>query len=366
MENTVAKTDWITLTQFLPSGWEDKAKELGALTRKRNIKSASDLLKLLMLHIADDNSLVQTVKKAKLMNIAELSDVGLLKRLKVSTEWLRWLAYQMLNNRGVKYIPPPEFVDYRIFAIDGSVITEPGSTGTDWKLHYSIDLFSLNCNDFIISDQSLGESYKNFKVEKGDLIIADRAYGRYSGIKYILDNGADFLTRFMNRVYSLEDLNGKKILLIHKLKTLKIGKVLDLQLQMSISKSKEKLPVRIIAIRKSDLQAANSVRKAKQNFSKKQKKINSETLEYHKYIILITSIKKEIPADKILELYRLRWQIELAFKQLKSIFGLGHLPKKDPEASRAWLHGKLFVALLADAIIDEGQSFSPWGYPLLR
>jgi hypothetical protein len=366
MENIVAKTDWITLTQFFPAGWEDKAKELGALIRKRNVKSASDLLQLLMLHIADDNSLVTTVNKARLMNIAELSDVGLLKKLKVSSEWLRWLAYQMLNNRGQKYIPPPEFVDYRILAIDGSVITEPGSTGTDLRLHYCIDLFSLNCNEFIVSDQSLGESYKNFKVEKGDLIIADRAYGRYSGIKYILENGADFLTRYMNRAYSLEDLNGKKIHLLNILKTLKIGKVIDLQLQMSISTSDVKLPVRVIAIRKSDLQAADSVRKAKQNFSKKQMKINNETLEYHKYIILIASIKKDISADKILELYRLRWQIELAFKHLKSIFGLGHLPKKDPEASRAWLHGKLFVALLADAIIDEGQSFSPWGYPLRR
>lgn len=366
MENTVAKTDWMTLTQFFPEGWEDKAKELGALVRKRNVKSASDLLKLLMLHIADNNSLVETVKKAKLNNIADISDVGLLKKIKSSSDWLCWLAYQMLNNRGHKYIPPPEFVAYRIIALDGSVITEPGSTGTDWKLHYSIDLFSLNCCDFIISDKSLGESYKNFNIEKGDLVIADRAYGRYSGIKYVLENEADFLTRYMNRVYTLEDLNGKKIPLLNKLKILKIGKVLDLQAHMSIATSDKKLPVRVIAIRKSDLQAADSVKKAKQNFSKKQKKINYETLEYHKYIILITSIKKEIKAEKILDLYRLRWQIELAFKQLKSIFSLGHLPKKDPEASRAWLHGKLFIALLADAIIDEGQSFSPWGYPLRR
>jgi len=366
MENTILKTDWMTLTQFFPVGWEDKAKELGALIRKRNVNSASDLLKLLMLHIADNNSLFETAKKAKLMNIADISDVGLLKRIKVSAEWLRWMAHQMLNSRGHKYTPPPEFVDYRILAIDGSVITEPGSTGTDWKLHYSIDLFSLNCNDFIISDKLQGESYKNFKVEEGDLVIADRAYGRYSGIKYLLENRADFLTKYMNRAYALEDLTGKKFHLLNKLKILKIGKVLDLQVYMSIAKSDVKLPVRVIAIRKSDLQAEDSVKKAKQNFSKKQNKINYETLEYHKYVILITSIKKEIPAEKILELFRLRWQIELAFKQLKSILNLGHLPKKDPEASRAWLHGKLFVALLADRIINEGQSFSPWGYPLQR
>jgi len=75
-------------------------------------------------------------------------------------------------------------------------------------------------------------------------------------------------------------------------------------------------------------------------------------------------VPDSISAASILELYRLRWQIELAFKRLKSIFGLGHLPKKDKQSSQAWLHGKMFVAILTQIITDESQLFSPWGYPL--
>jgi len=64
-----------------------------------------------------------------------------------------------------------------------------------------------------------------------------------------------------------------------------------------------------------------------------------------------TSLPQQFEPDLILKTYRLRWQIELAFKRMKSILGFGHLPKKDPASARAWLHGKLFVSLLAEHLI---------------
>jgi len=66
----------------------------------------------------------------------------------------------------------------------------------------------------------------------------------------------------------------------------------------------------------------------------------------------------------MLQLYRCRWQIELAFKRMKSIMGLGHLPQKDLESCRAWLHGKLFTSLLVERIIGAAKTFPPWGYEL--
>ena len=68
----------------------------------------------------------------------------------------------------------------------------------------------------------------------------------------------------------------------------------------------------------------------------------------------------------VLETYRGRWQVELAFKRLKSIIGLGHLRKVDIDGARAWLHGKLLVAFLTEALIIAGTTFSPWGYALIE
>jgi len=57
----------------------------------------------------------------------------------------------------------------------------------------------------------------------------------------------------------------------------------------------------------------------------------------------------------------MRWQIELVFKRLKSVAQLGHLPKHDDRSSRAWLYGKLLVALLAQELIRKGVDISPSG-----
>ena len=88
-------------------------------------------------------------------------------------------------------------------------------------------------------------------------------------------------------------------------------------------------------------------------------------LEMSEYFVLGTSLNADaFPAERILELYRLRWQVELAFKRLKSIMQLGQLPKSDPESCQAWLYGKMLYALLCYAVVDKGRSFSPWGYLL--
>jgi IS4 transposase len=83
-----------------------------------------------------------------------------------------------------------------------------------------------------------------------------------------------------------------------------------------------------------------------------------ETLEFAKYVLLFTTRWLGSAAD-ILECYRMRWQIELAFKRLKSLAQLGHLPKHDNRSSRAWLYGKLLVVLLAQKLIRIGRDISP-------
>jgi len=49
---------------------------------------------------------------------------------------------------------------------------------------------------------------------------------------------------------------------------------------------------------------------------------------------------------------------------MKSILGLGHLPKKDPLSAQAWLEGKPFVGLLIERMVDAAAAFFPGGYPM--
>ena len=96
--------------------------------------------------------------------------------------------------------------------------------------------------------------------------------------------------------------------------------------------------------------------------SKKQMSTRPGTLEFAKYVLVFTT-RSSGSAAEVLELYRMRWQIELVFKRLKSLAQLGHVPKYDDRSSRAWVYGKLLVALLTQKLIRIGRTISPWGYP---
>lgn len=356
--------NWEVLLQFMPLNWEEKAKELGAVTRQRKIVSAETLLRILLIHLADGCSLRETVVRAKQGGLADISDVALLKRLRASSEWLRWLSTAMLTQLGGTVQKPSWLSRFNVKIVDASVITEPGSTGSDWRLHYSLELFGLKCDYLKLTEPSEGESFSNYFIKEGDLMIGDRAYGSRAGITYVLENGGDFVVRIRNKAMVLMETGEKEFNLLEHFNKLEIGEIGDWDVLYSPEKNKW-VKIRLCAIKKSNEAAELSKKKALQELSKNQKKLNEETIELHGFFFVLTSVERDVLVSKeIMELYRFRWQIELAFKRLKSILGLGHLPKTDPESSKAWLHGKLVVALLANLIIEEGRCFFPWGYPL--
>ena len=93
-----------------------------------------------------------------------------------------------------------------------------------------------------------------------------------------------------------------------------------------------------------------------------RKQVQPQTLEAAQYVLIFTPLGPVIGAGQVMALYRLRWQIELEFKRLKSLIELGHLKKHDARAARSWLQGKLLVALLISRLIAHAERVSPWGY----
>lgn len=82
--------------------------------------------------------------------------------------------------------------------------------------------------------------------------------------------------------------------------------------------------------------------------------------------MVLCSLRPEVLlAPQALSLYRGRWQIELVFKVLKGLLGIGELAKYDPDSARAWMQAKLLTALLIERLEREAGFFSPWGFPSL-
>src|SRR5262249_13562374 len=119
--------------------------------------------------------------------------------------------------------------------------------------------------------------------------------------------------------------------------------------------------LRVCAIKKSAKQTRQELKRIHRRASKKGIETKAQTLEMAAYVVVLTTLQ-DIEPGVVLELYRYRWQVELAFKRLKSLLQLGHLKKTDPGGAKAWLQGKLFVAALIELLIATGERFSPWGY----
>ena len=356
--------DWDVLTSFFPDGWREKAKELGALLRCRKFLDAESLLRTLLIHLAEGCSLRETAVRAKKGNIVSISDVALLKRLKASGEWFRWMASQVMSTWMPKQ--PSAFFGkgLNIRIVDGSTIQEPGATGSTWRIHYSIQLPSLQCDEVLITNPQIGETLKRFTVHPGDLFLGDRGFAHRAGISHVVSGGGDVILRLNLTNVPLVKENGNSFPLLSKLRTLRGVKLGNWDVW--VPHEGALIPGRICALKKNKRAAELARRKALKENSRKGRKVNPETIEAAGYIFVFTTFDRRFGPTSILEMYRGRWQVELAFKRLKSILGIGHLKKFDPEAAKAWIHGKLLVAFLIEALIVAGESFFPWGYPIWK
>jgi hypothetical protein len=124
----------------------------------------------------------------------------------------------------------------------------------------------------------------------------------------------------------------------------------------------ERVPARLCAVRKSVEAATLAKRKTQRRAQRKGQQLRAVTLEHTAWVVVLTTVPEALLADDaVLQWYRVRWQIELAFKRLKSLGDVGHLPKSDERSSRAWVYGKLLIALLTEKMQRHAASLSPWG-----
>lgn len=351
--------DWNAVTSLLPVEWQSKAYELGALRRLRGFASVEALLRVLLIHLADGCSLRETAVRARAGNLADISDVALLKRLRGCGEWFQWMSGQLAAN--LSLVTPPDTLlgGRRVRLIDGSSVCEPGATGSTWRLHYALNLSTLSCDEVHVTQANVGESLTLFSIEPGDVIMADRGFSKRPSLRHVVEHKADVILRMSWSNLPLRDAQGQPFALLAMLRTLSIGQAGDWRAWAHDDKGS--IAVRVCVYKKTQDQAQAARQAIEREARKKQKVPMAQTLEVCGYVIVLTTLMQP-SADAILEFYRRRWQIELSFKRLKSLLQLGHLKKTDQQGAKAWLQGKLLVACLIESLIFTAERFSPWGY----
>ena len=344
------------LIPLLPKDYANKLIKLGKIKRWRGIKTPEDLMLLCLFHLHNGSTLIEIAEISRMIHIADISDVCFMERFALCGDWFKEICAELSPSLVADYEKPAYLSEYRPIGFDATDVVEKGRSGQLYRLHYGIDLFGLCAVSYKISDVKTGEQMSNFTLAKGDIAIADRAYGTKSSIEYCLQNGADFIFRLRSNCFSIYDGDRNKIDLAAKFSEL------DYEQSMGFSgfihNADGKTPIRI-CIRKKDKGACEKSRKKlKKTASRKQRKISEKVDIFNDYIVLVSSLPAEISADEILSTYRYRWQVENYFKRLKSLMDFGELPKKRKDSSLAWLNGKLMIALLIELYIAKCL-FSP-------
>jgi Transposase DDE domain len=351
--------DWPLVCQLLPPGWQEQAFHLGALRRARGFPDAAVLLRTLLVHLAGGCSLKETATIAQQAGWCDVSSVVLFKRLRAAEQWLRWMANQLRQRHPTPSLPH----GYRVRAIDATTVGRPGSLGTDWRLHFSVDLVDLQCDFFQVTDVHGGETFRRIPVACGDVLLGDRCYGTPPGIAHVAQAGGHVLVRVNHKSLPLFDIEGEPFRLVDELRSTIVGQVREWP--TLVRHGGRDYPGRLVAVKRDRWSACLERRALRKRASKKQKKLSRTALFLAGYFFVWTDVSTEtLDAAAVLAWYRCRWQIELYFKRMKSILGLGDLPKRREDSCRAWLHGKLLVALLLERLLDHAEHFSPWGYEL--
>ena len=308
-------------------------------------------------------SLRETCAWAEAGGIASLSDPSLLERLCKAATWLGDIVAALIAEQAK--VPAGRWAGYRLRALDGTSICQPGADRTTWRLHVGYDLATGQVDQLELTDVHGAENLQRLTYRPGDIVLGDRYYARPRDLRPVIDAGADFIVRTGWNSLRLLHANGEPFDLFAALAA-QAEQEGEMQVRIHEGTTKapprEPLILRLVIRRKDPEQAEAEQKRLLKDAKKRGKQPDPRSLDAAKYILLLTSLPADAfpPAD-ILTLYRFRWQIELAFKRFKSLAGLDMLPAKKPELARAWIYARLIVAIIAEQIAGQVPDSSPSG-----
>lgn len=339
-----------SLLDRLPEGWEELAIEHHAFTRARQLKSPKDLLRAVFCYAVADYSLREV---AALLTREQtwISDQGVHARLSKCVVWLETLLAQLLTNKATQ-VSSQTHRSLKI--VDATILTCPAARGTDYRLHLCYEPISQASCGVKLTDVKGAERFTHFAYEPLDIVLGDRIYGKAKHIITVKEQGADVIVRQSLQQMRLYTSTGEVIewqeLLI---KAQAAGRLL---LEAFIRDAEgRQAKVYVICQRLSAAEIERARRQVKRSASDKGHKTRAATLLACEWLTVLTTIEPdEMSAEVILQVYRVRWQIELYIKRLKTILRLGQLrASRGSELARVHLLAKMIYALIVETVSVE-------------
>ena len=221
--------------------------------------------------------------------------------------------------------------------------------------------FDLKTGKFL--DLTITEACRNDQTDSGetsdhicenDLVLRDMGYFTIPVLRRFDEKNAFFLSRLPSHisVYDAndEEIDFKKIGVFMSENGLEI-----MEKQVWIGESR--LPVRLMIGLVPPTVYQQRVRRKKKEARQKGRKTKEKTMQLLHFNLFITNADAEkLPLDKIVPLYRFRWQVELQFKNWKSLFSIHTMQKMKEARYITMLYTRLILIVVNLQIINRVQS----------
>jgi hypothetical protein len=357
--------DWETIESLLPANWEGLAqdhKQLLVQHGNAKITNARDLLRLILVHAACDLPLRQTVALVAEAGGPTVSPMRLHKKMIRAGSYLHALVTAIVGSPlGTR---PEKWGGYEVSVVDASMVSRPGSVRGDGRLHLRMRLSDMKYLQLRCTDTDEGETFRRFDFGRNELVIADRAYSHAPGIAHVLDCGGDVLVR-LNRSAMPMFWPGTEdpfdIMTALRAVPKNLPREQDVLVRHKVKGQERTIRGRLCMVRLPQDKVQRARKRLRRRHQKQSIPLYADTLEAAGYMILFTTASKErLSTTQCLELYRLRWQVELQIKRWKSICGFDRMPNFRDDTIVSWLYAKMLAgALLEKLTLLSSEVFPP-------
>jgi len=348
----------------LPPNWRELAETHGVSPGKVPSQLGAKVtdvlvpLRMVLHHVATNTSLKTTAAIAAAAGLIDISGVALHLWMRKFAPFLAAVLLALTD--AAKHFAAACWAGYDILLVDASSVSRPGSKGTTGRVHYALRLSNLQPVQIDVTDDKGGETFRRFAkmARPGQLWVGDRGYANPPGIAAINARGADVLVRYNRGSLPLYDGNGRLLDVLDKLtrRMNKPGVPREWAAWVHPQRG-ERLRGRLCAVRL----PPDKVDEARARLRREQgSAVSAESLKMANFVAVFTTVPRDrLSTDRVMELYALRWQVELSIKRDKSIAGLDRLPNFRDDTIRSWILAKLLLTQIARKIATPDVAIPP-------
>jgi hypothetical protein len=189
---------------------------------------------------------------------------------------------------------------------------------------------------------------------ENDLVLRDMGYFSTSVLRKIDEKNAFFLSRLPASI-SVYDENEIEIDFKEMETFMLENRIETMEKQVLIGENR--LPVRLMIRLVPPDVYQQRIRRKKEEEKKKGRQTKEKTKQLLKFNLFITNADAEkLTLDEIMPLYRFRWQVELRFKNWKSLFSIHTMQKMKEARYITMLYTRLILIVVNMQIINRVQS----------